>query len=129
MVDELLPYAVLAGQLLLGAYIYFLALRSREAELKQALRKYEIALQDVQRSLQIAARRHMDEVHRLANARQDMCSSPPPQSNRTVFREAKSSFARLFHPDWAEGGIREREIRTEMFKQFWAELERIERRA
>ena len=129
MAGERLPYAVLVGLLLLGAYLYFIASRSREAELRQALRKHEIELQDAQQLLKYAARRHMGEVGRLENARRGMCSPPSSQSNRTMFREAKSSFARLFHPDWAQGDIREREIRAEIFKQFWAELERIERRA
>lgn len=122
MASDLLPYAVLAGLLVLGGYIYFMASRSREAELRQALRKCEIALQDAERSLQSAARLHADEVRRLQAGRRGTAGSD------TAFREAKSAFARLFHPDRAPGDSREREIRTELFKQYWEELERIEQR-
>lgn len=129
MAGDLLPYAVLAGLLLLGAFIYVLASRSREAELKQALRKCEIALQDAQRSLQSAARLHADEVRRLKTVRDAPSASTSSPAGGAKFREAKSAFARLFHPDRAQGDVREREIRTELFKQYWAELERIERQA
>lgn len=129
MAGDLLPYAVLAGLLLLGGFIYVLASRSREAELKQALRKSEIALQDAQRSLQSAARLHADEVRSLKTVREAAGVSTPKHAAGAKFREAKSAFARLFHPDRAQGDAREREIRTELFKQFWAELERIERQA
>ena len=129
MAADLLPYAVLTGLLILGAYIYFLAARSRETELKQALRKCEIARQDAERALQNAARLHAEEVRRLKTARNDFAGPAASPEKGTKFRDAKSAFARQFHPDRAQGDIREREIRTEMFKQFWVELERIERRA
>jgi hypothetical protein len=126
MPSELLPYAVLAGLLLLAVYIYQLASRSREAELKRALRKCEIALQDAERSLDGAARLHANEIRRLNAMRGDARESAATSANNAKLREAKSAFARLFHPDQARGDAREREIRTEMFKQYWRELERIE---
>ena len=43
------------------------------------------------------------------------------------FRHAKRSFARLFHPDHRHGSEIEQQIRAEMFKEFWVELEQIER--
>ena len=49
-------------------------------------------------------------------------------SGEAKLRDAKSAFARLFHPDQARGDVRELEIRAEMFKQYWVELERIENR-
>jgi len=124
MPSEFMPYAVLAGLLLLAVYIYRLASRSREAELKRALRKCEIALQDAERSLDGAAQLHANEIRRLNATRESATTSV----NNAKLREAKSAFARLFHPDQAHGDAREREIRTEMFKQFWFELERIENR-
>ncbi len=128
MAGELLPYAVLFGLLLLGAYVFFLAYRSRETELKQSLRKSEIALQDAERSLQSAARFHADEVRRLKTDLGGSRSAGVDEGDSSKFRDAKSAFARLFHPDIAGGDARELEIRTDLFKQFWAELERIERR-
>jgi len=117
MARDLLPYAVLLALLLLGGYVYFLALRSRESELRRALRKCEIALQDAERTLRAT----------------EAAAFPPAPGNGpetgggdAKFRRAKSAFARLFHPDAAGGDAAERRIRSEIFKQFWDELERIE---
>ena len=43
------------------------------------------------------------------------------------FREARRSFARLYHPDHVPLDDSDRETRAEVFKEFWAELERIDR--
>ncbi len=43
------------------------------------------------------------------------------------FRHAKQAFARLYHPDNQTASAAERALRTEIFKEFWTELERIER--
>jgi hypothetical protein len=43
------------------------------------------------------------------------------------FQAAKRAFARRFHPDHLRGDAAERAARMELFKEFWAELERIER--
>jgi type II secretory pathway pseudopilin PulG len=124
MARDLLPYAVLFILLLIAVYIYTMAIRSREAELKQALRRTEIALQDAERSLQNAADFHAGEIRRMRTKRAD---SSTDDWSQTKFRDARNAFARLFHPDMAHGGAKEREIRTAMFQQYWAELERIER--
>jgi hypothetical protein len=43
------------------------------------------------------------------------------------FEEAKRAFAKLYHPNAAHsGGALETMLRGEIFKEFWAELERIE---
>lgn len=120
---ELLPYAVPAVLLLLGGYVYFLAIRSREAELTRALRKCEIALEDAERSLQSASMLHEDERRRLRAARHEFEAT----GDDPKFRRAKATFARLFHPDTIRGNAEEREIRIEVFKQYWDELERIDR--
>lgn len=49
------------------------------------------------------------------------------RANDQKFRQAKRLFARLYHPDNAKGDDLERLIRTEFFKEFWQELERIDR--
>lgn len=123
MSHDLLPYAVLAALLLLGGYVCTLAIRSREAELRQALRKCEIALLDCERARQDAATFHASEVKRLKAELASRTSDEPR------FRAAKSAFARLFHPDTLRDDAPERDIRADMFKQYWAELERIERQA
>jgi hypothetical protein len=128
MARELLPYAVLFVLLLLAAYVYYLAFRSRESELRQALRKCEIALQDCERSRQNAAALHAAEARRLKTALNDVRPADGAETGEPKFRDAKSAFARLFHPDTVRGDAREREIRTDIFKQFWEVLERIDRR-
>lgn len=128
MPSELKPHAVLTGLLLLAVYIYHLASRSREAELKRARGKCEIALQGAKRSLDGAARLHANEIGRLNATRGGTRESAATSADNVKLREAKSAFARLFLSDRAHGDVREREIRTEMFKQFWRELEWIENR-
>lgn len=123
MARDLLPYAVPVVLLLLGAYVYFLAVRSREADLTRALRKCEIALEDAKRSLQSASMLHEDERRRWRVPRRE--TEAPGDDAK--FRRAKAVFARLFHPDSILDDAVEREIRTEIFKQYWAELERIDR--
>ena len=44
------------------------------------------------------------------------------------FKEAKRTFARRFHPNAQSADGREKEIREALFREFWADLERIERR-
>ncbi len=43
------------------------------------------------------------------------------------FRAAKLAFARMYHPDRGSGSDMDRLIRAQVFKEFWAELERIEK--
>lgn len=45
-----------------------------------------------------------------------------------LFGEVKRSFARLYHPDRTPHVGLERMIREQVFKEFWAEIEKIERR-
>jgi len=49
------------------------------------------------------------------------------QVTATGLGRAKQAFARLHHPDRVQADGIERVIRTEIFKEFWRELERIER--
>jgi hypothetical protein len=49
------------------------------------------------------------------------------QVTATGLGRAKQAFARLHHPDRVQADGIERLIRTEIFKEFWSELERIER--
>lgn len=53
--------------------------------------------------------------------------APADRADAGRFRSAKLAFARLYHPDNARGSDLERSLRTQVFKEFWAELERIER--
>ena len=49
------------------------------------------------------------------------------QVTATGLGRVKQAFARLHHPDRVKADGIERLIRTEIFKEFWSELERIER--
>ena len=49
------------------------------------------------------------------------------QDGDSNFLAIKKAFARLFHPDINKSTGYERAIRTEVFKEFWPEIERIER--
>lgn len=125
MARDLLPYAVLFILLLIAVYVYYMAFRSREAELKQALRKTEIALQDAERLLQNTAAFHAGELSRL---RARLADQPASGESGAKFREAKNAFARRFHPDVVKCGPEERKLRTMMFQEYWGVLERIDRK-
>ncbi len=98
------------------------AARQRIAELEQALGQNERTAADLLRRMEGRARQaelklkdHLDRAvggHDAADHK---------------FRQAKRLFARLYHPDHAKGDGLERLIRAEFFKEFWQELERIDR--
>lgn len=44
-----------------------------------------------------------------------------------IFQRAKREFARMYHPDNVGGSSIERMVRAEIFKEFWAVLETIEK--
>lgn len=50
-----------------------------------------------------------------------------PGGDDARFRAVKAAFARLYHPDRTQVAGIERMIREEFFKEFWAEIERIEK--
>ncbi len=125
MARDLLPYAVLFTLLLIAIHVSYMAFRSREAELKQALRKTQIALQDAERALEEAAAYHAREIRRVKSS---SVGVGEVEASSVKFRAAKLAFARLFHPDTVDGAASEREIRTAIFRQYWEELERIDRR-
>lgn len=54
--------------------------------------------------------------------------TPPAESaSDRRFQEAKRAFARRFHPDFVNAAGMERTLRIDLFKEFWGDLERIER--
>ena len=65
-----------------------------------------------------------DALHRLRSKTAD---DTGPGKGEDRFKHAKRSFARLFHPDHRHGSELERQIRADLFKEFWVELEQIER--
>lgn len=122
--------------LVLGAYVVRQARRSRESELTYKLRKSQIALHDAEQALDNTINYYKAEIGRLRArlGEEDPPSAPPgngsgrDHGDDMKFRQAKKAFARLYHPDQLAGDSVEKRIRTEMFKEFWDELERIDRR-
>jgi len=143
---DLLAFVVPVLILMLGVYIVHQARRSRESELNYKLRKCQIALDDAEQSLDNTIYYYKAEISRLKSrlgepTEDDVTPGPAPyhgtngvngSSGRTgqdaKFRQAKNAFARLYHPDQVTGDDREKRIRVDLFKEFWDELERIDRR-
>ncbi len=145
---DLLAFSIPLLIVLLGAYVVRQARRSRESELAYKLRKCNIALHDAEISLDNTVHYYKTEINRLAARLGEAPPADPPagasangSSSRGPsgmgndrnsadgrFRQAKTTFARLYHPDRITGDGLEKRIRTEVFKEFWDELERIERR-
>lgn len=121
--------------LLLGVYVVGQARRSRESELTYKLRKSQIALHDAEQALDNTVSYYKTEIQRL-RARLGEGDALPPSVNGSgesyagdaKFRQAKKAFARMYHPDQSTDDTPEKRIRTELFKEFWNELERIEGR-
>ncbi len=119
--------------LVLGAYVVGQARRSRESELTYKLRKSQIALHDAEQALDNTVTYYKTEIQRLRARLGEGDAGPVPggdgpPTGDAKFRQAKKAFARMYHPDQITGDTPEKRIRTELFKEFWHELERIERR-
>ncbi len=142
---DILTFAVPALIVLLGVYIVFQARRSRESELKYNLRKYRTALEDTERALENTVAHYKAEIRRLKARLGEPATDEPPPSVAGVnggalnggpvhiasdlkFKQARTAFARLYHPDRHHGDPDEKRLRSELFKEFWEELERIDRR-
>lgn len=110
--------------LILGGYVVYKCQRSRESELAVKLRKSEIALHDAEQALQNTLDYHREEIARLQSRLAGALVAD--QAVDQKFRQAKSAFARRYHPDRVQGHESEAQIRTEVFKEFWEELQRIE---
>jgi hypothetical protein len=136
---DLLALAVPALILVLGAYIFYQARRSRETELTYNLRKCRIALEDAEKALENTVSYYKAEISRL-KGRLGEPATDEPLSGRGVngkdhpgapdlkFKQARTAFARMYHPDCVQGDPDEKRVRAELFKEFWEELDRIDRR-
>ncbi len=110
--------------LLFGVYMVHQARRRRESEMAFKLRKCEIALEDAEHTLSNTVDYYKGEVARLEqqlSGRETLA-----RGSDEKFRRAKSAFARRYHPDRISGNGEETRIRTEVFKDFWEELQGIE---
>ena len=133
---DILALAVPALIVLLGAYIVYQARRSRESELSYNLRKCRIALEDTEKSLDNTVNYYKAEIRRLKERLGEPGTDELPRNGGgnghgatdLKFKQARTAFARLCHPDRVHGDNDEKRIRAELFKEFWDELERIDRR-
>lgn len=107
-----------------AGWVVVQARKSRESALAWKLRKAEIALHDAEQALANTVAYYSEEVGRL-KARLAEAESGVAVTDRK-FRQAKAAFARRYHPDRHDGGGIEAQVRTEVFRDFWAELQRIE---
>ena len=130
MSTELLPVLVALILAAIGIYLVHQARRSREYELRDQIRKCEIARVAAEQSLANTVYFYRQRMARLEDrlAAADSGQGSVGRSGDRKFRRAKSAFARRFHPDrMAEDGP-ERRARTEIFKQFRDQPEDIEAR-
>lgn len=144
-VFDILALAVPALIVLLGGYLVFQARRSRESELNYNLRKTRTALEDTEKALENTVAYYKAEIHRLKSRLGEPVSDEPPINGMAPaadvngvgshglppdmkFKQARTAFARLYHPDRHHGDADEKKLRAELFKEFWDELERIDRR-
>lgn len=143
-VFDILALAVPALIVLLGGYLVFQARRSRESELNYNLRKTRTALEDTERALENTVAYYKAEIRRLkTRLGEPVTDEAPVNGNGThngnggnghalpgdmKFKQARTAFARLYHPDRHHGDAEEKKLRAELFKEFWDELERIDRR-
>lgn len=141
---DLLALAVPALIVLLGAYVFYQARRSRESELSYNLRKCKIALDDAEQALENTVSYYKAEIARLKGRLGETVADEAPDGRDAngrdangrdrgyapdaKFKQARTAFARMYHPDGVRGDSDEKRIRAELFKEFWDELDRIDRR-
>lgn len=138
---DLLALAVPALVVLLVAYLVYQARRSRESELSYNLRKCRIALEDAEQALDNTVGYYKAEIRRLKGRLGEPAADETLSDGKVngsgkhyagapdaKFKQARTAFARMYHPDCVQGDADERRIRAELFKEFWEELDRIDRR-
>ena len=113
------------------------AARAEAASLRLALgaAKQELAQIRHQEELESLAKAVLHDVaDPLAFAASSQPATPAlaeateqAQADAGKFRAARLAFARLYHPDRGGASEIDRLVRGQVFKEFWTELERIER--
>ncbi len=96
------------------------AARAEAASLRLAL---GTAQQELSR-----VRQHLEHEAKQREAPPVVINMPAPEpGGQAKFRAAKLAFARLYHPDRGGSSEVDRMVRAQVFKEFWAELDRIEK--
>ncbi|MEM9682262.1 MAG: hypothetical protein AAF942_03265 [Pseudomonadota bacterium] len=140
---DIIALAIPGLIVLLGGYLVVQLRRSREAELNYSLRKTRIALEDTENALENTITYYKAEIRRLktrlgepvteealagVNGMNGTNGHGGEAMSDMKFKQARTAFARLYHPDRHRGDAEEKRLRSELFKEFWEELERIDRR-
>lgn len=101
-------------------------LRSKLLEAHGTIAELRRHLKNADRTAEFSELR--DELARankaLAELRQ---GAPPSEAGESKFREIKKRFARKYHPNSVGSGSLEATLRAEIFKEFWTEIEAVER--
>ncbi|WP_156909988.1 cell division protein ZapB [Rubritepida flocculans] len=105
------------------------ALQAQIDRLKAAGREVIRQREQLREELEQARAVIAAQQRELDSLRSSGAGGAPPDmaEDRGKFQRAKRAFAERFHPDRATGGTMDRLIREQVFKEFWAELEKIER--
>ena len=100
-------------------------IRELEEELAERIRDHDestAALQTRLEAVEADARRYRQHLEAIGAGK-----TADVEQLDHKFREARRTFARLYHPDQVPADDSDRTIRAEVFKEFWAELDRIDR--
>ena len=99
--------------------------RELEEELAERTRAHDEATAALQSQLEAAeadVRRYRQHLEAIGAGK-----AADVEQLDQKFREARRTFARLYHPDNGPADDSDRTTRAEVFKEFWAELDRIDR--
>jgi hypothetical protein len=105
---------------------------AREAASISTVHTLKMRLSEAQGRLSALERQHDADLKRIALLEEALHKAKAEGSEAQAagddrFKHAKRAFARLFHPDNRHGSDTEHRVRADMFKEFWGELEKIER--
>lgn len=101
-----------------------IALRQQIQRLKESGREI-IKQRDSARAEIIRLNLENQKLHEYSKNKSG--DTPTKSNDKSRVREIKAAFARLYHPDRITVSGFERTLREQVFKEFWSEIERIDR--
>ncbi|RVT96119.1 hypothetical protein EOD42_13440 [Rhodovarius crocodyli] len=69
----------------------------------------------------------LEGLCRAASRARDAARERAMRLDGEAIRDLRRAFARRYHPDRVAGSVVERRVKAEIFSEFWAEIERVER--
>ncbi len=106
------------------------AIRSEVADLKDEVARLNALILELRAKGKrvVADRDHWQSRAKSVESEIEILRNQRPASTPDDrFAQAKRAFAKLYHPNNANASGMEKIVRAEVFKEFWNELERIER--